>query len=173
MDLTTLRASFRRLLGREDLSPTSDFYAFVNRRWIDSGGVPTTHAEWNTWAAMQERADEQCLRLLDSLPPPSSPSRGATPEELQLAAVWAIAKDEEAIEAAGLGPLTPVLQACDLDDRTAAVSALHVFGVHVFFEPVLATDPNDGSVQGRPADHSLDWLRHRSSDSIRRSGRTC
>jgi len=145
MDLGTLRASFRHLLGREDLSPASeDFYAFVNRRWIDSGGVPPTHAEWNTWTAMQERADEQCCRLLDSLPSPGRPTRGATPDELQLAAVWAIAKDEEAIEAAGLEPLTPVLQACDLDDRTAAISALHVFGVHVFFEPVLATDPNDG-----------------------------
>ena len=144
MDLTTLRASFRHLLGREDLSPTSDFYAFVNRRWIDSGGVPPTHAEWNTWAAMQKRADEQCCRLLDSLPPSSSPSRGATPEELQLAAVWAIAKDEEAIEAAGLGPLAPVLQACDLDDRTAAIATLHAFGAHVLFEPVLATDPSDG-----------------------------
>ena len=135
MDLTALRASFRHLLSREDLSPASDFYAFVNRRWIDSGGVPPTHAEWTSWAAMQERTDEQCCRLLDSLPPPSDRSRGATPEELQLAAVWAIAKDEKAIEAAGLGPLAPMLQACELEDRTAAIAALHAFGAHVFFEP--------------------------------------
>ena len=133
-----------------DLSvkPTDNFYKYANGTWIKSNPIPSEYPAWNTFIALHDQNLSRLKELLGRLEAPAKGSPAVTAEE-KVAAFYAAANDEEAIEAAGVAPLQPVLATCALaaSDKTAAVAALHAeHGVNVFF----ATGEG-------PDDKNADW----------------
>ena len=118
------------------VSPAENFFKHANGTWMASNPIPGEYPSWNTFIALHDANLTRLRNLLEGLTPPANPGGVAETVEAKVAAYWASALDEDAVEAAGLKPLEPVLAACDLvsTDRTAAVAKLHAeYGVNVLF----------------------------------------
>ncbi|KAL1523279.1 hypothetical protein AB1Y20_018229 [Prymnesium parvum] len=122
-------------------APSSNFYQHANGNWMATHPIPPEYPAWNTFISLHDTNLGRLKDLLEALPPP--PAGAATTDEEKVAAYWSSVMDEAAIEAAGLAPLQPVLDACDLaaTDKTAAIAALHAqFGVNVLFAATEGPD---------------------------------
>lgn len=110
-----------------------DFYQHANGGWLSRTSLPAGHGSWSRFDEINQRALDQQKALLDGL------LQGAAGEgdTALLAAFWASAMDEQAIEAAGARPLAPLFaridQARRLRDLAGVVADLHARGVPVLF----------------------------------------
>lgn len=126
-------------------SPAHNFYRYANGTWLDSNPVPGEYPAWNTFTALHDANLGKLKQLFEELPKPKVPA--ATVQD-KVAAFWASAIDEDAVEAAGLKPLEPILAVCDgaASDRTGAVAALQaIYGVNVFFAIDEGPDDKDSA----------------------------
>ena len=130
------------------VSPAENFFKHANGTWMASNPIPGEYPSWNTFIALHDANLTRLRNLLEGLTPPANPGGVAETVEAKVAAYWASALDEDAVEAAGLKPLEPVLAACDLvsTDRTAAVAKLHAeYGVNVLFSAGEGPDDKESS----------------------------
>jgi len=90
------------------LDACADFYAYANRRWIESTAIPDDRPVWGSFAMLDER-NQQLLKgaLADALerPLPSEPGKR------KVLQYYASGMDLAAIARAGLRPLEPQLRA--------------------------------------------------------------
>ena len=133
----------------DNLDPTvsarENFYIFCNGGWLKKNPIPDEYPAWNTFTALHDQNLTRLKGMLDELKRPADGVQ-ATSIEGKVAAFWAAANDEEAVEAAGIDPLQPALDACALaaTDKSACVAKLHSqFGVNVFFSVGETVDNKD------------------------------
>jgi predicted metalloendopeptidase len=120
-----------------------DFYRHVNGGWIDANPVPPEYGSWGAGQIVHTRNQEILRRLLEE----AAAAGGPAGSSMQMAGdYFAAAMDEEAIAAAGTGPLAPYLarieSAATVGDVRAIVrdlqrtgaSPLHSLGVAPDFE---------------------------------------
>ena len=125
------------------VAPGHNFYNFANGTWLSNNPIPGEYPSWNTFTALHDANLSRLKTLFEELPSPKVP---AVSGEDKVAAYWASAIDEDAIEAAGLTPLAAVLAVCDgaSADKTAAVATLQAtYGVNAFFAIDEGPDDKD------------------------------
>jgi predicted metalloendopeptidase len=95
--------------------PSVDFYRHVNGGWLDQNPVPSEYPAWGAAFEVHVRNEEILRDLLEESAgdtgPQGSPSR-------MVGDYFAAGMDEDAIDAAGITPLQPML------DEIAAISSL-------------------------------------------------
>lgn len=91
------------------VSPAENFYQYANGQWMKDNPIPTGYPSWNTFLSLHVKSQENLRELLQALESKSE----MTADETKVAAFYAAAMDEEAIEAAGTAPIKPLLDAID------------------------------------------------------------
>lgn len=125
------------------------------------GSPPPTSACFrrNTFLALHTQNQERLKEMLADLHAKAQEGvapAGAADEETKLALFYNAAMDEEAVEAAGVAPLAPVLELCaaakDKDKRVASLAKLYAhYGVTSFF--TVGADPD-----AKNSDHCIAQL---------------
>ena len=102
------------------IKPGDDFFAYANGSWLKATEIPAGKERWGARDEISERTRQRVAKLLDdaSAAPLGSPAR-------KVADFRAAYMNEAAIEAMGLAPLKPLLDAIErIQDKTALTRLL-------------------------------------------------
>lgn len=131
----------------DDATPaSSDFYRHVNGGWLDANPVPPEYGSWGAFHEVTQRNQELLHELLSGAaadPGPAGTARRMAGD------YFAAAMDEDAIAAAGAGPLRPLLERVEGADSLPAlgevVAALQRIGVDTLYSLGVSPDFEDAS----------------------------
>ncbi|HET9578988.1 MAG TPA: M13 family metallopeptidase [Usitatibacter sp.] len=132
----------RELDGKAD--PCRDFYGYVNGSWLAATTIPDDRSGWGTFAIVAKRNEAILLAALDEAlaAPPAEGSAARKAVDF-----YASGMDIDAIEKAGLDPVSKPLAAADsvTDARSLAVAlaALHARRIRAGFEFGVRADAKD------------------------------
>jgi predicted metalloendopeptidase len=126
--------------------PGTDFYRYVNGRWLDANPVPPEYGAWGAFHEVHTRNEALLHELLAAAA--ASPADEGTPARM-VGDYFAAGMDEEQIADSGTTPLQPLL------DRIAAIGSvgdladlaatLHPAGVRILFGGYVAPDFDDST----------------------------
>ena len=132
------------------VDPGADFYRFANGGWQDAHPIPAGFGAWGAFEEVQTRNEAVIHDMLERAT--------ASPEDdldRMLGDYYAAGMDTAAIEAAGLGPIQPLLDAIDAVDSTQAaldlLPRLHDTGISALFMWGVTVDHDDST-------RNLVWL---------------
>ncbi len=101
------------------VKPGDDFFAYANGAWLRETAIPPDRSSYGAFAVMAERTEDRTADLLraaakgDAAPGTDARKAGD---------YFATFMDEKQIEARGLKPLRPILQAIDAVDSRASLA---------------------------------------------------
>jgi predicted metalloendopeptidase len=112
-----------RFSGRDlAVAPGADFFAYANGAWLRDTPIPADRSSYGVGAEMQELSDRRTAELIGEAAKSQAP---AGSDARRVGDYYASFMDEEAIEAKGLDPLRPALDAiAAIADRSALSRAL-------------------------------------------------
>src|SRR3954470_1639804 len=112
--------------------PGVDFYRFANGGWLDANPIPPGYGAWGAFEEVARRNEVILGELLQRAA--AAPADGL---DRLLGDAFAAGLDVAAIEAAGLEPISPLLEAIEAADDHEAVLALlprlHHWGIFALF----------------------------------------
>jgi putative endopeptidase len=112
IDLTQLDPQIR---------PGDDFFDYVNAKWIAANPIPPEHSRYGAFTMLSEKSQKDIRALIDELratpPPPGS-------LDARLVVAYESYLDQKAIDAAGLAPARPYLNAIRSAKTVKDISAL-------------------------------------------------
>lgn len=140
--------SQKMTLNRSDLDPSTDpgddFYRFANGGWIDANPIPAGFGAWGSFEELTVRNDAVIADLLAS-----AASDPQDPLDRLLGDHYAAGMDLEAIEAAGLAAIRPLLERIDAldahDQLVDLLAELHSEGIFPYFGWDVTVDHDDAS----------------------------
>jgi len=107
--------------GDPAISPGADFFAFANGAWIRDTPIPADRSSYGVSEQLQELADQRTADLIRA----AAASGKAGADARRVGDYFASYLDQDAIDARGLAPIRPALDAiAAIGDRTALASAL-------------------------------------------------
>lgn len=86
-----------------------DFDVYVNGDWIDNTTIPADRNRWGAGQILTDDTNQRLVQLIEAASKDATASQSAK----QVADYYAAFMNETAIEARGIKPLTPLLQAID------------------------------------------------------------
>src|SRR5215203_4103834 len=88
--------------------PGVDFYRFANGGWLDANPIPAGYGSWGSFEELSRRNEVVLRELLEH-------AEAGPEDELErlLGGAFAAGLDLEAIDAAGIEPITPLLRAIE------------------------------------------------------------
>src|SRR5215469_11607228 len=90
------------------IKPGDDFYMFANGAWIKRTELPADRASWGTFNILADRSNERTQTIIEETSK-SNPAPGT--DNRRIADLYASYMDEATIEARGLAPIKPHLDA--------------------------------------------------------------
>ncbi len=93
--------------GDHSIKPGDDFYRYADGHWLQSNTIPADRTRWGTFEQLGEQADERVRKLIQELPE----NAPADSIEQKVSDYYHAFLDEKAIDAAGLKPAQPALDA--------------------------------------------------------------
>jgi putative endopeptidase len=112
--------------------PGVDFYRYANGGWIDANPIPAGYGAWGSFEEVSRRNEVILREVLEQA--------AEQPGDL-LGDAFAAGMDLEAIEAAGITAIEPLLEAAARED----LAALHRAGIFVLFGWGVTADHDDTS----------------------------
>jgi putative endopeptidase len=104
------------------VTPGDDFFAFCNGGWLRTTDIPPDLSSYGNFDALEEKTEE---RLRDLLEGAARPGAGQDASTRRLGDFYASFIDEKAIDAKGLAPLAPRIEAIQaIADRRDLARAL-------------------------------------------------
>lgn len=138
-----------------DVKPSDNFYLYANGKWMKDNPIPAGYPSWNTFLSLHTKSQENLKELLLGLDEKSD----RTADEEKVAAFYAAAMNEDAIESAGTAPMKPLLDfidetvaAYESKDMTKYAQCLGKFSSTFGISPFLAIG---ASPDNKNSDHSL------------------
>jgi len=129
------------------VSPSEDFYRFVNGGWLDANPVPDEYPAWGAFQELNTRNEKVLHDILTAVADKDSP---ATTVETLVGAHYAAGMDTDRIEYLGLDPLAPIIERIDSittrADLSVVIADLHRDGIGAFFGVAVEPDFQDSTV---------------------------
>ena len=91
-----------------EIEPGDDFFAFANKKWIDANPLPAEYSRFGAFNLLREKSTADVKALIDEL---VARSDGLTGNEKRIVDAYQAYLDTDAIDAAGLTPARPYLDA--------------------------------------------------------------
>lgn len=119
--------------------------------------IPAGYPSWNSFMCLRVKSQEDCKAILQELEDKLKDGKDITDEERKVALFYKSAMDEDAVEAAGVKPMQPLLELCAKaanckDDKEGFAKCLGTmalkYGVHPFFSIGAGSDKKN-------SDHSI------------------
>lgn len=128
------------------VDPRQDFFRYAMGTFLKNNPIPDAYSSWGIDAQVQQRVRTQLEAILDECAGECQPAGSL---ERKLGDFYTAALDTEAIEAAGLAPVQPLLDSLSsLSDKSelgGAVAKLHAQGLHALFAFGSGADARDAS----------------------------
>lgn len=112
----------RRVYALEGTNPKDDFYAAVNKEWLDASTIPAGYTANGTLYEMMYRSNQQVAELIDGIVD-SKPAAGS--KEAKIKNLYENVVDWDARNRAGIEPIRPWLDAIDQADSLDALMEVH------------------------------------------------
>ena len=104
------------------VAPGDDFYAYANGGWLKATPIPPDKASYGAGSILSDQTRQQTVALIQDA---GKAGPGASAETRKVADFYAAFMDEAGIEARGLAPLKPALDAiAKIADRRALARAI-------------------------------------------------
>jgi len=125
-----------------DIRPQDDLFGHVNGRWLDETEIPSDRSSWGPFVELADIAEEQVRRIIEEL-------ADADPDSLsddarKIGDIYASFMDEDRINAHGLRPVRPLVDAVaglrDIRDLAAFLGEFERVGGHGLFGSYVNTD---------------------------------
>lgn len=147
-------ADDRKLLPLErsvdtSVKPGDDFFAYANGSWLKTTAIPVGKERWGARDEINDLTRQRVAKLLDdaSTAPLGSPAR-------KVADFRAAYMNEVAIEAMGLAPLKPLLDAIDQIQDKAALTRLLASEIRADVDPLNFGVYNSSNLLGLSVERS-------------------
>ena len=121
----------------KSVQPGDDFYAYANGNWQKSTEIPADRASTGVFYTVFEKAEKRLSDLVLGLQK-ENPAAGS--DARRIADYYAAYMDEAGIEARGLAPLQPTLDAVDAIGDGKALSAYLGGSLRADVDPINATN---------------------------------
>jgi endothelin-converting enzyme/putative endopeptidase len=132
------------------IRPQDDLFGHVNGTWLDTEEIPSDRSSWGPFIQLADIAEEQVRSIIEDCAAGvpevggGSPSASSSAERAKIAALFASFMDEDAVEARGLDPARPLLDAVaglrDVRDLAAFVGELERRGGAGLFGSYVDSD---------------------------------
>ena len=87
--------------------PGDDFFTYANGNWAKTTEIPADRSSWNSFSVLTDQAQARTRAIIDQ----AAAKKDATGEEKKIGDYYTAFMDEAAIEAKGLAPIQPQLDA--------------------------------------------------------------
>ena len=128
------------------VAPAQNFYEYAVGSWRKNHPVPASYERLGTFDVLQQKTEEQIHLILEEA------SRASAPEGSDLQKIgdfYASGMDVAAIEAAGVGPISPEIARIEavqnLEDLRTEIVQLHATGIDVAFSFGAMPDPHEST----------------------------
>jgi len=103
------------------VAPGDDFYAYANGGWLKATPIPPDKSSYGSGSILSDKTRQQTVALIQA----AAKDAGATAEARKVGDFYASFMDDAGIEAKGLAPLKPALEAiAAIADRRALARAI-------------------------------------------------
>ena len=130
------------------VSPCQNFYEYACGTWRKNNPIPADRSRWSRFDELQERNLGIEREILEKA---SQPSANRTAIEQQIGDYYASCMDEATIDAKGIQPIQPLLDAIKKmetkKDLAAELVDLHHHGVRAFFSFFVSPDAKNANDQ--------------------------
>ncbi len=135
------------------VSPCQNFYLYACGTWRKDNPVPPDQSRWSRFNELLENNEKIERGILEKA---AVPSANRTPVEQKIGDFYSSCMDETAIDARGVKPILPILEAIDKistkQELANAVVRLHQQGVRAFFSFYVRSDAKNANDQIANAD---------------------
>ncbi len=104
------------------IDPGDDFFAYANQKWLDANPLPPEYSRFGAFNLLREKSTSDVKTLVDGLVSRDAASLSA--DERRIVAAYNAYNDNAAIDAAGLAPAQPYLDAIRGTDDLAELVTL-------------------------------------------------
>lgn len=104
------------------IDPGDDFFAYVNKRWLDANPLPPEFSRFGSFNLLREKSTSDVKALVDQLVAKDAGAR--TADEKRIVDAYNAYLDVEAIDAAGLAPARPYIDRIQSADSLGELTAL-------------------------------------------------
>ncbi len=112
-----------------------DFNLYANGGWLKANPIPADQSYWGSFTILEERNRESLRKVAEKAAADRTSAPGS--DERKVGDFWASCMDEAAIEAAGIGPIQPELDAIDNiatpEALQAEITRLQISGANAVF----------------------------------------
>jgi putative endopeptidase len=126
------------------IRPQDDLFGHINGLWLDTEEIPSDRSSWGPFVTLSDQAEEHVRAIIEDLAA-SQPDPGT--ENGKIAALYASFMDEAAVDALGITPVKPLLDAVasvrDVRDIAALLGELERVGGAGLFGSYVDTDSRD------------------------------
>jgi len=126
------------------IRPQDDLFGHINGLWLDTEEIPSDRSSWGPFVTLSDQAEEHVRAIIEDLA--ASQPDPAT-ENGKIAALYASFMDEAAVDALGIAPVKPLLDAVasvrDVRDIAALLGELERVGGAGLFGSYVDTDSRD------------------------------
>ena len=91
------------------IKPGDDFFGYVNQEWLDANPLPAEYSRFGAFTLLGEKSVSDVKTLVDELTAKAPETRSA--DEERIVDVYASYLDTDAIDAAGMAPAQPYIDA--------------------------------------------------------------
>ena len=111
----------------ESVRPQDNFYRYVNGSWLNSNEIPADKTAIGSFYDLRDQSDEDVKALIEELAATDNLTEGT--DEQKVADLFRSFMDTEKLEAAGIKPLQPLLDAIDkIADKNDLAAFLGEYG---------------------------------------------
>ncbi len=104
----------------DQIAPGEDFFAYVNQEWLDANPLPAEFSRFGAFNLLREKSTSDVKALVDELVAADT----RTLDEQRIVDAYNAYLDTDTIEAAGLAPAQPYLDAIDKASSLEALTRL-------------------------------------------------
>ncbi|WP_460847548.1 M13 family metallopeptidase [Nocardioides ultimimeridianus] len=122
------------------IRPQDDLFGHVNGTWLTETEIPSDRSSWGPFVQLADRAEEQVKEIITEL----AAEGGASEDARKIADLFNSFMDTDRIEAAGVAPAQPLVDAVqglrDVRDLAAYLGEFERVGGHGLFGSYVDTD---------------------------------
>ncbi|MFD2517617.1 M13 family metallopeptidase [Salinimicrobium flavum] len=128
------------------VTPRTDFFRYVNGRWLDTNEIPADKTVWGSFNELREKTDADALALLES----ASTSEDLSGDQAKAVYLYKTIMDTVTRNEQGIEPMRPYLEKIEAiqskEDLQQYLTEMHMYGGGGFFSFGVGADAKNSNM---------------------------